>query len=181
MQHLHEPASDGDFRNRFGGPPSDADAIIQEIHDYWLDKAGDRDVPDRRDLDPLLEIPKLTPHIWLLDVVGDPPRYRYRLLGSQLVAAGSASRIGQFLDEVKPVRDNTAVHEALRRVCAERIPYWYRGRPTLVHDGYVSGLEYIMLPLTVDGSAEIRMLMNLTRHYWSEKRPAVLRRGLARS
>ena len=42
-------------------------------------------MPSRRDLDPC-EIPQLLPYLILVDVFSDPPDFRYRLIGTQIVA-----------------------------------------------------------------------------------------------
>src|SRR4051794_34289618 len=50
-------------------------ARLQRLHPYWTERKGDRRMPARRDIDPL-DFPYLLGNIMLLDVVGEPPRFR---------------------------------------------------------------------------------------------------------
>ena len=50
------------------------------------------------------EIVKQLPSVALLDVVGDPPRFRFRLFGTQLVAAYGQDLTGKFVDEILPLK-----------------------------------------------------------------------------
>ena len=48
---------------------------LAKLYDYWLEKAGDRLMPSRSDLDPIIEIPELAPDIFQIDVECDPPGF----------------------------------------------------------------------------------------------------------
>ena len=57
---------------------------IKRMYGYWRSKcAGDR-LPPRRAIDPV-EIPRLLPHITIVEVVPDERRYVYRLVGTKEV------------------------------------------------------------------------------------------------
>jgi hypothetical protein len=53
--------------------------------DYWTRKVRNRTTTARRDLDPC-EIPSLLPWLILTDVSDNPLDFRYRLIGTQVVA-----------------------------------------------------------------------------------------------
>jgi len=55
----------------------------RQLFDYWLDKGNGRGMPGRHDLSPA-DIPRLLPHVSLLDVLPDDGGFRYRLAGSRL-------------------------------------------------------------------------------------------------
>src|SRR5947207_13056937 len=57
------------------------DERLQRLYAYWRHKAADRSLPSRADLDPV-EIPKLLPHIMLIDVLPSGG-YHYRLIGTE--------------------------------------------------------------------------------------------------
>jgi hypothetical protein len=74
------------------------DARLQGAYDYWCRIAAGRPMPRRADLDPI-DIPKLLPHVMLVEVHG-PGRYRYRLIGTANAQEHGMNATGQFLDEV---------------------------------------------------------------------------------
>jgi len=55
-------------------------------------------MPSRSDLDPV-DIPRLLPHIMLVEVHG-PGRYRYRLIGTANAQEHGMNATGRFVDEV---------------------------------------------------------------------------------
>lgn len=75
-----------------------SDGRLQDGYGYWRRKAADRRMPSRHDIDPT-DIPKLLPHVMLVDVV-DGGRYRYRLIGTENERAHGLNATGRFLDEV---------------------------------------------------------------------------------
>ena len=76
------------------------DARLQEAFEYWRGKAAGRPMPCRADIDPT-EIPRLLPHVMLVDVL-DGGRYRYRLIGTENASAHGFEATGRYLDEVLP-------------------------------------------------------------------------------
>ena len=150
----------------FGTPPDDlADEILQ-LHAYWHSRCKGEAIPDRSDLDPLVEIPRLLSNVWLLDVEDSPRRYRYRLLGSSLHKGGPRTKRGKLIQEGQDDNDMRRVFDALARCCAERRPFWRRGMPLMTHDHLVSHVHTIALPLTVNESEAVRMLMNMSIYRW---------------
>ncbi len=55
----------------------------RQLFDYWLQRTRPDSLPGREDISPA-EIPRLLPHISLLDVLPDDGGFRYRLAGSRL-------------------------------------------------------------------------------------------------
>jgi hypothetical protein len=131
------------------------------IYDYWRRKApGPGVLPGRRHLDPT-EIPRLLPHIWLVDVVDDIRRFRVRLIGTALVDAGIPLRVGDFVvDRLLPEQRQQAL-EDFGSVIWSREPLWFRGPLNLRHDTYVHEVERIFLPLAADGRT-VDMLLCLS-------------------
>lgn len=68
--------------------------------DYWLSLRGHRRMPCRADLDPSA-IPSLLPHLMLTELSGEPPRARYRLVGTEIVALAKFDFTGRFADELQ--------------------------------------------------------------------------------
>jgi hypothetical protein len=81
--------------------PSDSPITDPRLADalaYWRGKRGSRAMPGRADIDPV-EIPKLLPHVMLVDVLG-PGSYRYRLIGSENANEHGINATGLSLDQV---------------------------------------------------------------------------------
>src|SRR5579872_2333958 len=72
---------------------------LRNLHAYWLLKKGAAIAPPRTAIDPA-EILPLLPNVALLDVIGHPPRFRFRLFGTALAAAYGQDVTGQFLDQI---------------------------------------------------------------------------------
>ncbi len=83
------------------GEAAIADVRLRALFDYWREKRGDGAMPARADLDPL-EIPTLLPIIGLVDVLDGGARFRYRLIGTEIVDVDGYDPTGRFLDEVLP-------------------------------------------------------------------------------
>ncbi|WP_417516227.1 PAS domain-containing protein [Minwuia sp.] len=150
----------------FGAPPAHFDERIGQFYAYWDHKREGSDVPDRADFDPLVEIPRLLSNVWLLDIERPTMRFRYRLLGNDMVSAGVVPKAGEYLDERPSAGNIQETIDAFRQVCETRTPYWRAGKPHLVHDRFVSGLQLLALPISLGRSGNADMLMNMTVYRW---------------
>jgi PAS domain len=147
-------------------PPPGAHAKIVAIYDYWRRIApGPGLLPGRRHLDPV-DIPKLLPNVWLIDVVGMPRRFRARLIGTTLQRSGLTLKPGAYVeDPIRPELREKVLSE-FRFVAESGQPLWFRGAPKAPHDTEIFELERIYLPLAADG-ATVDMLLNLSVLYKS--------------
>lgn len=140
--------------------PEGASPLIAKALSYWRGKRGDRAVPARRDIDPI-EIPGLLPHVMLVDVEGDPPRLRYRLIGTAIVAFrdGIVPRdaTGHYVDETTHQYGTQLVVAQFLECVATREPVFRSGEfaPDATHTGT---WQRLALPLSGDGS-RIDMLL----------------------
>lgn len=127
------------------------DARLRELYRYWADKKRGRPLPARGDLDPM-EIPQLLQNIGLVDVVGDPPRFRYRLVGTAITHAIGRELTNWHVDELPLERDYVDHLLALYRTTVEE------ARP-VYSEGDFAGLPFmaswhsyrLLLPLSRDG------------------------------
>lgn len=144
--------------------PASAHRKILELHEYWRRKVeATGRLPARKSIDPL-DIPKLLENIWLLDVVGEPRRFRFRLIGGALHRMGIPGKVGDFADELLPRGNEDAVMEDFRRAAGERKPVWFRGKARVPHAVSMFELERLFLPLAADGST-VDMLLCMTVFY----------------
>ena len=74
------------------------DDRLRQAYEYWRRKAGARQLPSRLDIDPV-EIPRLLPHIMLVDVMG-ADLYRYRLIGTEIATAMGVNATGRLVHEM---------------------------------------------------------------------------------
>ena len=78
---------------------------LRKLYGYWDDLRGTRDGPARGEVDPV-DIPReVLPDLLLTEVVSSDSgrRYRFRLVGSQVVEQAGRDPSRQFLDEALPI------------------------------------------------------------------------------
>jgi hypothetical protein len=122
---------------------------LKQIYVYWLSKKGRRRAPSRADIDPA-EIASLMPYVGLVDVERAPLRFRYRLLGTEVVRGLGIELTGRFLDEVPLDDHQRAIAREYTRVAERAEPVctiWEYTRADGRHVHY----ERLGLPLMTDG------------------------------
>ena len=100
------------------------DPRLQEAFDYWRRQSAGKAMPRRVDIDPL-DIPKLLPHVMVVEVLPSG-RYRYRLIGTENTDAQGVNATGRYLDEVLPGPEYKAHVLGLYDECvrSRRPLYW---------------------------------------------------------
>jgi hypothetical protein len=127
-------------------------ANLQLIYGYWLTQRGSRPMPRRSDLDPADIPPRLLPGITLVDVVPDPRRYVYRLVGTMEAEVRGYDPTGRSVAEAyfgENAADATECYDLVvnaRAPVLDPLPFLERRR------GY-RGAESLFLPLSNDGAA----------------------------
>jgi len=125
-----------------------------QLYRYWDSKRAGRRMPSRSDIDPL-EIPKLLPHLILLEVHRDPYRFRYRLAGSHIGLIRSGLRVreltGHWLDDVD--FDFADKDEIMTRTISlvERGEPAARQHPYAIQSHRHGLYRQVALPLSSDG------------------------------
>src|SRR5260370_37269235 len=126
------------------GPPAEtAHPKTIRLYEYWRQKAVRAGMlPSRRDIDPT-DIPTLLDNIWLLDVVGEPRRFRYRLIGDAMHRKGLPGRPGAVVDQLFSAGIAAERLDALHSIVATGLPSWARGAPLLGHETQIFENERI--------------------------------------
>ncbi len=138
-------------------PPPEIPQPLASLWDYWIAKRGQREMPERADIDPV-EIPALVPHLSLFAVVGD--RFQFRIAGRLIVEAYGVEPRGKFLDALLPKGYAEVALRAYKAVLESR-------RPTLARSdmktprGGIFPLTRLLLPLA-QGSLVGYVLAGLT-------------------
>jgi hypothetical protein len=139
------------------GPATDRSAwnpLLAGFFDYWLAIRPAKDLlPGRQHFDPI-DIPKVMPRIWLLDVVhdGGQLRFRYRLVGTKEVETLQREVTGQWLDDVHPrLKENPAHLDRYCYVVANGQPAYRKGAVNFAHKREHERVENCVVPLARDG------------------------------
>jgi hypothetical protein len=123
--------------------------FLVDIASYWADKRAGRAMPARADICPF-ELRRHLANIILVDVVGAPPRFRNRLVGSAIVAEEGFDSTGLWLDKIVPedIRD-AALAQHLEAVQVRRLSCYTVS--FLGKDGKNYRYQRLLLPLSADG------------------------------
>jgi CheY-like chemotaxis protein len=160
---MQKPVQRGELLDRvgelLGSWAVDQNAVLRRMYDYWIEKARGRPMPDRKDLDPA-EIADLLPHLSILEVVGDRPRYRFRLLGTQVVEALGFNPTNRFMDDAYEEEGVVFLNGLLGEVCT-------KARPLYAASAFKAGeddmsTERLLLPFSVGGAAPGQIVMAQT-------------------
>jgi len=128
----------------------------RDLFDYWLRSAGVRSMPARADLDPL-KVPRLLPHLGLIDLRQGLDQGLFRLAGTRLRDVYGKEITGRRLSEVFSGVCAAYWHGVHSRVSSEAMPA--HG----VIRGPAEGREHVLLywlrlPLSDDGDRVDRIL-----------------------
>ncbi|MEQ9597039.1 PAS domain-containing protein [Parvibaculum sp.] len=124
--------------------------VLAALLAWWERKREEEArLPRREDVNPA-EIPRLLPHIALLDILRDPLDYRYRLIGTRLVETMGGERTGKRMREVMdpPAIEGTVM--LMTRLIETREPVAFTGRLFWLRKEYL-GFHALVLPLSSTG------------------------------
>jgi hypothetical protein len=133
--------------------PAGSHERLRRLADYLASKAPPGKLPGRQHIDPT-EITDLLPYLMLMDVVPSErgePRYRIRLMGTEVVALQGMDGTGKFAEAI--LTDPVEGAEIIRRygeILRTKQPQYRRGvvaTPGRKHMHY----ERIVFPLARDG------------------------------
>jgi hypothetical protein len=147
--------------------PATAHPRVAELTDYWSRIHPAQGLPGRQHFDPV-DVRRLLPDIWMLDVHRDPLRFRYRLVGTAIVTAVGREITGQWIEKVfANWEPKDAPYRRYKAVLETGVPSWRRGAPFNADRARCPVVENIVLPLATDGS-EIDILLGLTIYSWTD-------------
>jgi hypothetical protein len=138
-----------DFRGHIRHPG------LLRLYDYWATRRRGRSFPARADLDPV-EFSFALGNVTLIDVLYDPLRFRFRLVGSLMAQRMGWDLTGKMVDEIPDVQYRDSVIQGFRKVVELR-------RPNMtLYEREVNRkprrFEVLRLPLAADGET-IDMLL----------------------
>lgn len=131
---------------------------LRRAYAYWDRQRAGRPMPSRRDIDPV-DMVEWLPHVTLVTVTHDPLDFRFRLVGTAVVARYGREFTGERLADLD--LDGKA-----KEIFAEYAQPVNRRQPQYYIDNYVmeSGrqmhFERLLLPLSSDGET-VDMLLGI--------------------
>jgi hypothetical protein len=134
---------------------------LQQLYDYWQEKRAGRIFPARRDLAPI-EFQFVLGNVVLIDVTHDPLRFRFRLVGTNIVYHEGIDPTGLYLDELPLVEGRQVLDSAYRHVVAAREPV--RNIRERILDGRTRRFEALLLPLSSDDKTVDMIMIGLWFH-----------------
>jgi hypothetical protein len=135
-----------------------ASPILQRLYRDWDDRRRGRCLPARSDFD-VLELKYILGNLNLLDVLGDPLRFRYRVHGTNNVRRLNLDMTGKTVDQYPNPTYVRRVHGSFTEVVETRAPKCDVGVEE-VNDKYVS-FEALILPLSDDGEGVHRIMVGI--------------------
>jgi hypothetical protein len=125
--------------------------MVRRFYEYWLSVAPPGRLPGRQHIRPE-DLVTLLSRLWMVDVSRDPLRFRYRLVGTELVRAVHRELTGGWLDEVQPeVVANPMAYDRYRFVAEVGRPTWRHGPIYWRRDEAQRSIENCLVPLAADG------------------------------
>ena len=134
-----------DFRDELNDPD-----LIQ-FYDYWASLCGGRPMPSRKDIDPLHIPPAYLPDLMLVEVLQDPRRYRYRLIGTHVVTASGEDRTGRIFENVGFFNVHPVVIQQYDHVVDAGLPLYSLEPFTNFISGAIYDVDRLLLPLSSGG------------------------------
>ena len=157
---LHVTNAGSNISEELHAPPADSDPKVEAAYAYWRRIHPAHGLPGRQHFDPA-DIPRLLPFTRLLDVVGQPPRFRVRVIGTQFGDRLGYDTTGRFLDEVFEGFVGSGFHRRLTHTVASGQPHWSRGPLRWFCKETYRTAERIHLPLARDGET-VDMVFSVT-------------------
>lgn len=162
----HEPVAidSRDMRVQYTRlPPTDvvADDASRFALDLWQAKRAGRLMPARADFDPL-ELKPILARLILIDVITDPPDFRYRLAGTLTRDMRGVEITGQSVLALVPPQHGLMLWNDLCEMQREHQPQYVQVS-VITRAGEPLSYRVLRLPLSSDG-ATVDMVMVVQDH-----------------
>ncbi len=143
------------FRDRIRHPN------LVRLYDYWAERRRGRSFPSRQDIDPV-ELRFAMGNMTLVDVLYEPLRFRFRLVGSLMAQRMGLDYTGKMVDEVVDTDYRDSLLAAYQKIVESR------GPSTILYEREIDGktrrFEVLRLPLAADGET-INMLLLCPQYF----------------
>lgn len=125
--------------------------VVRQGLQIWEAARGNREMPSRRDLDPVAMPGRLLSHLLLIDVEHSPRRrYRWRLIGTHVTSVMGRDATGRYWDELYPAEIAEALATGPAWAIEHRRPVRSEGVAPIDERSFLRS-ENIDMPLSSDG------------------------------
>jgi len=130
---------------------------LRRLFEYWRAKASARVAPRRCDIDPVLEIPAIVPHVGLVEVLEGGRDFRFRLAGGEMRDMFGRELRGARLSEIR-LNDDAAGTLAEYQAVATTCRPGCRFHDFTQRGGQRIRYECLVCPL-IDDHGQVHMLL----------------------
>jgi hypothetical protein len=124
------------------------DERLKQLYRYWDNKRGTRHMPRRSDIDPI-DLTYCLGYLCLIEVEpGEPPRFRFRVDGSNCAIISGIEMTGRYVDEIPLSEYRTVMENAYRQIYLTKLPHFYADDEVWDERRYQT--EGLLLPLSND-------------------------------
>jgi hypothetical protein len=131
---------------------------LRRLFDYWTSKRARRALPARAALDPV-DFAYALAGVALVDVLRDPLRFRFRLVGTEIVHRDGTDLTGRYVEDHPLPEYRALLRDSYSDVVAAAAPAVFR-RERLM-DGKLRQYEVLYLPLAADGVSVDMLLVGI--------------------
>jgi len=166
MEHVTVPTAPFFVRVRDDDPLDFAAPPIRTFWAYAAGCRGERGLPERRRFDPMA-VPRLLPHLWILEITGDGSRLRYRLAGSAMVDALGFDPTGRTIEDIVSAKANVNSTQSLRRYWTsmrDGVATWRRGPARHWRNSDWIDVESLCVPFAL-GGPDVAQLIGISRRF----------------
>ena len=133
---------------------------LDKLLKFWESKRNGRQFPSKTDFDPL-ELKPWLGNLEILDVTNEvPPRYRFRLVGTNINNIDGEDITGRYADDVFSEHYDTIVAD-FDKALLKKGPYYKFNAWVENLKGYQMRYDKLVLPLSKDGSSIDMLLVYL--------------------
>ncbi|MBK17262.1 MAG: hypothetical protein CMM52_00275 [Rhodospirillaceae bacterium] len=136
---------------------SQRSSIIQDGFSFWNSLREGQALPRRDIFDPF-DVPKLMPHIVLLDVQDNPTDFKYRVIGTFVSEHLAENWTGFWMSEIEHQKSPSRIWESCEHVAVTRNPLLSRIPYVGPHADFLYG-EDIILPLVDEEDKIVNLLV----------------------
>ena len=131
---------------------------LRRLFEYWQSKCGGRPLPARAALDPV-DFSYALANVALVDVLRDPLRFRFRLVGTEIVRRDGTDLTGKSIEHHPLPEYRALMREAYSAVVASGKPAVFRRERMM--DDKLRQYEVLYLPLAADGVTVDMLLVGI--------------------
>ena len=128
---------------------------LSQLLSMWLDRRKSGGLPARASFDPL-DMRKLLGRIVIVDVLSEPQRFRFRLVGTEWVTRFGFDPTNTFVEDFPRVQSRAFIKDVMSKAVQERVPLMVRR--SVIIEGQYFRYGMLLLPLASDGKS-VDMIM----------------------